>query len=88
MKTDKAVDAMRHLLMLYSVELQNIPGIMSAYVNASDHIDFAKLVKMIDKKAEEYAALEQKSNIVKNFLTQMLTQTTPKSEPPPSTEAN
>ena len=75
MKTDKAIDAMRHLLMVYANDMQYIPNKISAFANSSEHLDFDRLTAIIDQEVEKYAMIEQKSNIIKSFLTQMLTQT-------------
>jgi hypothetical protein len=83
MKIDKAIDSMRHLLMQYASEMEYLTKEISRYANMSEHFEFEQLTKHIDEKVEAYAKLEQKSTVMKGFLTQMLTQigTVPQQEP-------
>lgn len=74
MKIDKAIDAMRHLLMTYAQDMEYIPKQINTYVNTSEHFDIEKLINFIDNKVAEYALLEHKSIVLKGFLTQVVTQ--------------
>lgn len=74
MKIDKAIDAMRHLLMTYAQDIEHIPKQINTYVNTSEHFDVEKLISFIDQKVTEYALLEHKSIVLKGFLTQVVTQ--------------
>ncbi len=74
MKVDKAIDAMRHLLMKYGNEREHIHKDINAYVNTSDQFEMTELIEMLDTNVSRDAILEHKMSIMSGFLTQLLTQ--------------
>lgn len=74
MKTDNAMEAMKHLLMRYDNDRKHIYGEINTLLNTSSSFDIKHLIGVIDDAAYRAALVEQKYAIVYNLITQAMSQ--------------
>ena len=74
MKIEKAIDAMRYLLMTYENDRKHIHNEINSYVNTSEHFTLEKLIEVIDSRVTEDAMIERKSVILNGFIAQIVAQ--------------
>ncbi len=68
--TEKAIDALMHLLMEYDTQRKFMYGQINTMLNTATYMDQEKVVEYFRERIEQASAAEQKYTITYNLISQ------------------